>query len=81
MFGRYFVLLRLGVAPPGVTAMEDAPAAKGVPLTVVDMEDEDSHRLYKKQLVLVRPDGIVAWRGDTLPGDAGRLMDLVRGEG
>jgi hypothetical protein len=29
--------------------------------------------------VLVRPDGHVAWRGDTLPDDPLSVADLVRG--
>jgi hypothetical protein len=36
-------------------------------------------RLYERRLVLVRPDGHVAWRSDTLPADAGQLIDTVRG--
>jgi hypothetical protein len=29
--------------------------------------------------VLVRPDGHVAWRGDTLPGSPSEIIDKVRG--
>ena len=35
--------------------------------------------LYEGKLVLVRPDGHVAWRSDTPPGDASGLIDRVRG--
>jgi hypothetical protein len=35
--------------------------------------------LYARKLVLVRPDGHVAWRGDALPADATALIDRVRG--
>ena len=35
--------------------------------------------LYERRLVLVRPDGHVAWRADALPEDAGRIVDVVRG--
>jgi hypothetical protein len=34
---------------------------------------------YNTRLVLVRPDGHVAWRADDLPGDAGLVLDVVRG--
>jgi hypothetical protein len=34
---------------------------------------------YERQLVLVRPDGHVAWRSDLLPDDAAALAELVRG--
>jgi hypothetical protein len=30
-------------------------------------------------MVLVRPDGHVAWRGDRLDDDARRIVDRVRG--
>jgi hypothetical protein len=35
--------------------------------------------LYERKLVLVRPDGHVAWRGDTPPADPLAVMDRVRG--
>mgnify|MGYP001616036697 CR=1 FL=1 len=34
---------------------------------------------YARQLVLVRPDGHVAWRADVLPDDPLALIDCVRG--
>ena len=37
--------------------------------------------LYERALVLVRPDGHVAWRGDNPPADALALIDTVRGAG
>ena len=38
-------------------------------------------QLYERALVLVRPDGHVAWRGDEEPADARALVDCVRGAG
>ncbi len=35
--------------------------------------------LYERRMVLVRPDGHVAWRGDVLPANADALIDRVRG--
>jgi len=37
--------------------------------------------LYAKRLVLVRPDGHVAWRGDRSPADPMGVIDTVRGAG
>jgi hypothetical protein len=34
---------------------------------------------YERDLVLVRPDGYVAWRGNQPPGDAYALIDAIRG--
>jgi len=36
-------------------------------------------KAYERRLVLVRPDGHVAWRADTEPDDALAIIDRVRG--
>jgi 2-polyprenyl-6-methoxyphenol hydroxylase-like FAD-dependent oxidoreductase len=78
LFGDGFVLLRLGAAPdPG--PLVAAARERGVPLRVVDLDRPDALALYERALVLVRPDGHVAWRGDALPDDPGELIDVVRG--
>jgi hypothetical protein len=48
-------------------------------LRVVDLADAAIAELYERKLVLVRPDGHVAWRGDAVPGDVGGMIDRVRG--
>jgi 2-polyprenyl-6-methoxyphenol hydroxylase-like FAD-dependent oxidoreductase len=76
LFGRGFVLMRFGGAAGA--ALVDAAAACGVPLRVCDVENEEAAALYERRLVLVRPDGHVAWRGDEV-SDAARVIDTVRG--
>ena len=82
LFGRGFVLLQLGAdaavrrrisnAPqPG--ARRAADRASRSPTTKV-------LAAYERRLVLVRPDGHVAWRADAEPADAGALIDTVRGQ-
>jgi 2-polyprenyl-6-methoxyphenol hydroxylase-like FAD-dependent oxidoreductase len=78
LFGRGFVLVRLGAAPDSA-ALERAMARRGVPLTAVAIDDPVIAALYERRLVLVRPDGHVAWRGDAAPADAAALADRVRG--
>ena len=46
---------------------------------VVDIRDEAIAALYERRLVLVRPDGHVAWRGDALPRDVAGLVAAVTG--
>jgi hypothetical protein len=36
-------------------------------------------KAYERRLVLVRPDGHVAWRADAEPADAHAIIDRVRG--
>ena len=78
LFGHGFVLLRFPGAPEPAP-LASAAAARGVPLTVVALDNTDVAEIYERRLVLVRPDGHVAWRADALPEDAGRLIDRVCG--
>ena len=79
LFGRGFVLLRLGEGAPAVQALADAARAAKVPLEVVDIRNEEAERVYERKLVLVRPDGQVAWRADSVPADPAEWIDTVRG--
>ncbi len=79
LFGRGFVLLRLGPNPPDTDPVAVAAAARGVPLRVVTIADPAVAGAYDARLVLVRPDGHSAWRSDAPPDDAGELIDIVRG--
>jgi 2-polyprenyl-6-methoxyphenol hydroxylase-like FAD-dependent oxidoreductase len=78
LFGRDFVLLRFGAAPPAVDELVEAAQKVGLPLRVIDIENAPAEQLYERRLVLVRPDGQVAWRADT-SADAERIIDTVRG--
>jgi len=81
LFGEGFVLLRLGPRPPDARALVVAAASGGVPLTVIHIDEPSVARAYSRALVLVRPDGHVAWRGDVAPDldDAAAIIDTVRG--
>jgi hypothetical protein len=73
------VLLKFSDTP--TDAMERAAASRGVPLAVHRIEHEGAAVLYERALVLVRPDGHVAWRGDREPSDALSVLNVVRGAG
>jgi hypothetical protein len=79
LFGRGFVLLRLGVDPPAPDDFVVAAAQRNLPLQVEMIAAAGVHAAYQARLVLVRPDGHVAWRNDDLPEDAGAVLDVVRG--
>ena len=79
LYGRGFTLVRFG---------EDAPDGARLPLPrrnaacrlhIATIEDPEAAALYERKLVLVRPDGHVAWRGDREPADPLALIDRVRG--
>ena len=79
LFGDGFVLLRFGKNSVDANKIVDAAAARGVPLTVHDINDGKIAELYERELVLVRPDGHVAWRSDAMPGDPLAVADRVSG--
>lgn len=78
LFGREFVLLRFDPSVP-VGALSAAAKLCGVPFKVVDIDSKDAQACYAKKLVLVRPDGHVAWRDDAEPSDPRLIIDIVRG--
>ncbi len=79
LFGHGFVLLKFGDVPTG--GIEAAAAKRGVPLSVHRIDNHEAAALYARALVLVRPDGHVAWRGDGEPEAPLAVIDTVRGAG
>ena len=81
LFGRGFMLLRLGAERACRRNRSNSAARqRGVPLHSVALAEPQVLDAYERRLVLVRPDGHVAWRADREPDDAGALIDTVRGE-
>src|SRR4029079_10613444 len=79
LYGRCFVLARFGDdAPDGVEIVE-AAMKRCVPLRTVTIKDSEAAKIYGRKLVLVRPDGHVAWRGDRGPTEPLSMLDCVRG--
>ncbi|KAK4147654.1 FAD binding domain-containing protein [Dichotomopilus funicola] len=83
LFGGDFVLLRLGDdsddVGDGYERVVMAAKKVGMPVEVVRIDNKKVAELYERRLVLVRPDGMVAWRGDVVPEDVERIVDVVRG--
>ena len=79
LFGTGFVLLKFADVP--TQRIEEAAASRGVPLQVHHIEHPEAAALYERKLVLVRPDGHVAWRADSQPSAPLELIDTVRGAG
>jgi 2-polyprenyl-6-methoxyphenol hydroxylase-like FAD-dependent oxidoreductase len=77
LYGRGFVLLRFGDAD--TAAIDVAARQRSVPLVIVDLDEPEAASVYERRLVLVRPDGHVAWRADTVADDGMALIDRVRG--
>ena len=78
--GKGFSLL---VTEPGradiIAAFCETAKRVGMPLTVVQPNDERLRQRYGALFALVRPDQHVAWRGSEAPSDLRSLLDTVRG--
>jgi 2-polyprenyl-6-methoxyphenol hydroxylase-like FAD-dependent oxidoreductase len=79
LFGRGFTLLRLGPDAPSGESLLQAAADAGVPIRAVALDHAEVRAAYQRALVLVRPDGHVAWRDDAQPRQPGAVIDAVRG--
>jgi 2-polyprenyl-6-methoxyphenol hydroxylase-like FAD-dependent oxidoreductase len=73
--GPGFTLLRFD---PSVLAdrLLEAAGQRGVPVRLLDL---DPAQPYCHKLVLSRPDQQVAWRGNQVPDDPLRVLELIRG--
>jgi len=77
--GDGYTLLRLGRSPEDGSPLAAAFAALRAPLTLLTIEDERPRALYGHDLLLLRPDLHVVWRGNRLPDDPARLAALATG--
>jgi 2-polyprenyl-6-methoxyphenol hydroxylase-like FAD-dependent oxidoreductase len=76
--GDGYTLLRLGRNGADADPLARAFAAYGAPFAVLDIADERPRAIYGHDLLLLRPDLHVVWRGNSLP-DAVTLAALATG--
>jgi len=79
LFGKGFTLLELSEKPADTPAFATAACKVGLPLNVIPLNEPKVKEIYERSLVLIRPDGHVAWRGDSVPEDASEIIDHIRG--
>jgi 2-polyprenyl-6-methoxyphenol hydroxylase-like FAD-dependent oxidoreductase len=74
-----YTLLRLGGTQADTAALTKAFAAYRAPLRILDIADAGPREIYGYDLLLLRPDMHVAWRGNRLPGDPARVAAMATG--
>ena len=78
-FGFEFTLLCMREAGPGPVAIEfqRAAAERAIPLTVLAPGVGRLRELYEADYALIRPDQVVAWRGNAPVADCAAILDVV----
>jgi 2-polyprenyl-6-methoxyphenol hydroxylase-like FAD-dependent oxidoreductase len=77
--GRGYTLLCLGCYQEDTSGLESAMKANGAPFEILDIPDQAARDLYGFDLILLRPDLHVAWRGNRLPPAPEKLAALATG--
>ena len=79
LFGTHFTLLCIGKPEKDGETMELAATRYGVPFKVLAINNPNITALYKKNFVLVRPDGHIAWQGNYPPQAPEKIIKQVVG--
>jgi 2-polyprenyl-6-methoxyphenol hydroxylase-like FAD-dependent oxidoreductase len=77
--GDGYTLLCLRGAQANTPAIAQAFASFAAPFSVVEIEEERPRDVYGHDLLLLRPDLHVVWRGNGLPDDPAKLAALATG--
>jgi 2-polyprenyl-6-methoxyphenol hydroxylase-like FAD-dependent oxidoreductase len=77
--GEGFTIVKLGGTKADASGLERALRATGAPVTVLDAPDRVAREVYGYDLVLVRPDLHVVWRGNTAPDNAAEVAAVATG--
>ena len=77
--GDGYTLLRLGGTTADTSGLERAMRATGAPLSVFGVDATIARDVYGYDLILLRPDLHIAWRGQAPPRDPAGLAAIVTG--
>jgi 2-polyprenyl-6-methoxyphenol hydroxylase-like FAD-dependent oxidoreductase len=74
-----YTILKLGRTKADASGLEKALRSRGAPTTVLDVPDRAAREIYGYDLILIRPDMHVVWRGSAPPEDAAEVAATATG--
>jgi 2-polyprenyl-6-methoxyphenol hydroxylase-like FAD-dependent oxidoreductase len=74
-----YTLLKLRASANDTSGLERAIRAYGAALEVLQLDEPPLRDIYGRDLLLLRPDLHVAWRGDRVPDDPARVAAIATG--
>ncbi len=78
--GDGYTVLKLGNGNADASGLERALSTRGAPAKVLEVPDQVARDVYGYDLLLVRPDMHVVWRGNAAPEDAERVAAIATGQ-
>jgi hypothetical protein len=79
MPGQGYTIVRLGSSKADVSGLAKAIGASGAPVSVLDVPDQVARDVYGCDLLLLRPDLHVVWRGLEPPENAAEVATIATG--
>lgn len=77
--GTGFTLLSFRALGADAARVQEAAQTRGIPLTILPVAHNAAHEFYGSDLILIRPDQHIAWRGNTVPENVAALLGTVTG--
>ncbi|MFM9884130.1 MAG: FAD-dependent monooxygenase [Burkholderiales bacterium] len=77
--GDGYTLLKLRSGADDASALVQALRATGAPLQIVEVDEPRLREFYGRDLLLLRPDLHICWRGDRGPADPSLVAAIVTG--
>ncbi len=74
-----YALLKLGGTRVNTTSLEQSIRGFGAPLTVLEFADRVAREIYGHDLILLRPDMHIVWRGHSLDEEAQTIAAIATG--
>jgi hypothetical protein len=74
-----YTVIRLGKSKRDSTALAKAIASHGAPVAELDVPDQVAREVYGFDLILLRPDMHIVWRGNAPPEDAAEVARIATG--
>ena len=77
--GNGYTILKLANSGTDVTPLEKALRARNAPVTTLEIPDRIARDVYGFDVLLIRPDMHIVWRGNRLPDDLSFVADTATG--
>jgi 2-polyprenyl-6-methoxyphenol hydroxylase-like FAD-dependent oxidoreductase len=74
-----YTVLKLGRTQADTSALEKAIRSYGAPVSALDAADSAARDIYGYDLILLRPDMHVVWRGQDAPADPEKVAAIATG--